>query len=238
MQLGRDAERRHERGGARRDEAADAPQPVQRRQDRAPVAMLDGGAVGVHGDVGHAARSAHDEQHARQHGRTRSNQYERQCEVRRCRRPGQDGPRPVALDEEPGCGHGRHRTDRHGEQHDAERTRAQPEIGLDVRDVRRPRRDQRAVDEEDGRHREAPPAQLARRGHRSLTVHGAHVASVPTLRGGRRGATVAKWHSPRVPLAASAALHVRPRSDVLPPARRLARLPRGACRGATHLGSA
>ena len=41
-------------------------------------------------------------------------------------------------------------------------------------------------------------AQLARRGHRSLTVDGAHTASVATVAPG--GATVAKWHSPRVPL--------------------------------------
>ena len=146
-----------------RGERADAPQRVQRRQDGAAVAVLDRRAVGVHRDIGHARHGTQHDEHPGERESARREQHEGQRDVPDRERHGQRRASAEAPDEVAGGRHGRDRAARHREQHEPERAGTQVEVVLDARDERRPRRVERAVDEEHRRDRNPRRAQLAGR---------------------------------------------------------------------------
>jgi hypothetical protein len=143
-----EAERHRQRHAARARQATEAPAGVQRGHDRLAERPLDRDAVAVHRDVHRAVRGAEHHQHRAERDRRRRVQRQRQQRQVDDRGHARDARAGEPIEQLAGQRHRDHRAGGHAQQGEADRALGDVEPLLQERDLRDPRADHRAVQEE------------------------------------------------------------------------------------------
>jgi hypothetical protein len=147
------ARRQAAEGGA--EQAAGGEAGVEPGEDRAPVAALDGDAVGVHRHVEGAVGGAHEEQQHAEHQQRRRQRHDPRPDRREDHRRGGGEAAAVPRGQRAGERHREHRADGDEEQRESLRAVGEVQPLADRGDPHRERAHQDAVEQERDGHRAA-----------------------------------------------------------------------------------